>query len=69
MFLTTDKVHNFAREELKQLLTFVEFESFFIFDGEYFTQIDNDAMEYPLSPTFANAFLYHFEKNSFQNAL
>ena len=35
LFLTTDKIHNFEREELKQLLTFVAYESFFIFDGEY----------------------------------
>ena len=30
LFLTTDKVHNFEREELKQLLTFTD-ESFFYF--------------------------------------
>ena len=35
LFLTTDKVHNFEREELKQLLTFEAYESFFVFDGEY----------------------------------
>ena len=39
LFLTTDKVHNFERKELKQLLTFAAYESFFIFDGEYYTQI------------------------------
>ena len=31
LFLTTDKVHNFEREELKQLLTFTPDESFFYF--------------------------------------
>ena len=31
LFLTTDKVHNFEREELKQLLTFAAHESFFYF--------------------------------------
>ena len=35
LFLTTDQVHNFEREELKRLLTFAAYESFFIFDGEY----------------------------------
>ena len=69
LFLTTDKVHNFEREELKQLLTFAAYESFFIFDGEYYTQIDDVAMGSPLGPTLANAFLCHFEKSGFQNAL
>ena len=39
LFLTTDKVHNFQKEQLKQLLTFAAYESFFIFDGEYYTQM------------------------------
>ena len=69
LFLTTDKVHNFEREELKKLLTFAAYESFFIFDGEYYTQIDGVAMGSPLGPTLANAFLCHFEKSGFQNAL
>ena len=62
LFLTTDKPHNFEREELKQLLTFVAYESFFIFDGEYYTQIDGVATGFPLGPTLANAFLCHFER-------
>ena len=62
LFLTTDKVHNFEREELKQLLTFAAYESFLIFDGEYYSQIDAAAMGSPLGPTLANAFLCHFEK-------
>ena len=60
--MTTDKVHNFEREELKQLLTFAAYESFFILDGEYYSQIDGVAMGSPLGPTLANAFLCHFEK-------
>ena len=55
LFLTTDKVHNFEREELKQCLTFAAYESFFVFDGEHF---DGSL----LGPTLANAFLGHFEK-------
>ena len=62
LFLTTDKVHNFEREELKQLLTFAAYESFFIFDVEYYTQIDGVAMGSPLGPTLDNAFLCHFGK-------
>ena len=62
LFLTTDTVHNFEREELKQLLTFAAYESFFIFDGEYYTQIDGVAVGFPLGPTLANAFLCYFKK-------
>ena len=63
LYLTTDKVHNFEREELKQLLSFAAYESFFIFDEEHYTQIDGVAIASILGPTLANAFLCHFEKN------
>ena len=33
----------------------------FIFDGEYYTQIDGVTMGSPLGPTLVNAFLCHFE--------
>ena len=62
LFLTTDKVHNFEREELQQILTFAAYESFFIFDREYYTQIDGVAMASSLGPTFAKDFSCHFEK-------
>ena len=41
-FVTTDKVHNFEREE--QFLTFAAYESFFIFNGEYYTQVGGVTM-------------------------
>ena len=69
-FLTTDKVHNFERVELEQLLSFASYESFFIFDGEYYTQIDSVTMRSPLGPTLANAFFCVISRKSgFQNAL
>ena len=40
LFLTTDKVHNFQRKELKQVNAFAAYECFYIFHGEYYTQID-----------------------------
>ena len=36
LYLSTEKVHNFEKHELKQLLMFAAFESFFVFDGEYY---------------------------------
>ena len=62
LFLTTDKVHNFESEELKQLVTFAAYESFFLFGGEYYAQIDVVAVGSPLSPALANAFLCHFDE-------
>ena len=62
LFSTKDKVHNFEREKLQQLITFAAYDSFSIFDGEYYTQIDSVAMGSFLGPTLANAFLCHFEK-------
>ena len=35
LFLATDKINNFEREELKQHLIFAVYESFFISDREY----------------------------------
>ena len=69
LFLTIDKVHNFEPEELKQLLTFAAHKSFFIFEGGYYSHIDDVAIGSPLGPTLANAFLCAISrKNEFQNA-
>ena len=62
LFLTTDKVHNFESEELKQLLTFAAYDSFFLFGGEYYAQINGVTMGSPLGPTLDNDFCCHFEK-------
>ena len=61
LFLTNDKVHNFEKEELKQLLTFAANESFFISGGEYYTKINGVAMWPPLDSTLANALLCYFK--------
>lgn len=52
----------FEREDLKQLLTFAACESFFIFDGEYYTQTDGAAVGSSWGQRFVNAFLCYFEK-------
>ena len=53
LYLSTEKVHNFEKHELKQLLMFAAFESFFVFDGEYYIQVDGVAMGSPFGPTLA----------------
>ena len=62
LFSNNDTVHNFIKEDLKELLQFASYESFFTFDNEYYSQLDGVAMGSPLGPTSANAFLCHFEK-------
>ena len=64
LYLSTEKVHNFEKHELKQPLMFAAFESFFVFDVEYYIQVDGVAMRSPLDPTLANAFLCYYEKKS-----
>ena len=68
LFLTNDKVHNFEKEELKQLLTFAANESFFIFGGEYYTK-----MVLLCDPLWIQHLLMLFcvisSKNDFENAL
>ena len=62
LFANNDTVHNFIKEDFKELLKFAVYESFFTFDNEYYSQLDGVAMGSPLGPTLAKAFLCHFEK-------
>ena len=50
------------RSVLKGLLEFATKKSHFIFDGQYYDQIDGVAMGSPLGPVLANIFMCHFEE-------
>ena len=65
LFSNHDTVHNFIKEDLKELLKFASYESFFTFDNECYSQLDGVTMGSPLGPTLANAFLCHFENQWF----
>ena len=52
----------FSRKDLYELLKLATTESSFIFDNKLYKQIDEVAMDSPLGPTLANAFLCHYEK-------
>ena len=56
-------VDGLAKEDLKELLTIATTESFILFDGEYYQQIDGVAMGSPLGPTLANIFMCHHEES------
>ena len=62
LFSNNDTVHGIIKEDLKELLKFVSYKSFSIFDNKYYSQLDGVAMGSPLGPTLAKAFLCHFEK-------
>ena len=50
------------RSALKGLLEFSTKKSHFIFDGDYYDQIDGVVMGSPLGPVLANIFMCHFEE-------
>ena len=56
-----------SKRDLFKLLQTATSESSFIFDYVLYKQIDRVAMGSPLSPTLANAFLCHYEKEWLDN--
>ena len=50
------------RHVLKDLLLFATKKSHFVFDGNYYDQIDGVAMGSPLGPVLANIFMCNFEE-------
>ena len=50
------------RVVLKKLLEFATKKSHFLFDGQYYDQIDGVAMGSPLGPVLANIFMCYFEE-------
>ena len=62
-FENTDTVEGFTKSELKQLLCLATKESYFIFKGLLYKQIDGVALGSPLGSSFATAFLSYHERN------
>ena len=62
LFENMEKV-GLSKIEFKELLSLATKESYFIFNGQLYKQVDGVAMGSPSGPTLANAFLVHFEKN------
>ncbi len=62
LFGKKKKYEGFSKEQFKKLLSLAVKNSFFLFNGEYYEQIDGVAMGSPLGPTIANIFLCHWEE-------
>ena len=56
------------RAVLKNLLVFATKRSHFVFDGQYYDQVDVVAMGSPLGPVLANIFKCHFEEKWVMNS-
>ena len=67
LFENTDTVQGFTKSELKQLLSLATKESYFIFNGLLYKQIDGVTMGSPLGPFLAKAFPSYHEKNWLNN--
>ena len=50
------------KDELKKLFFFATAQTHFLFNGDFFDQIDGVAMGSPLAPVLANLFMGHHEK-------
>ena len=61
LFENRDSVSGLNRSQFHMLLELATKESFILFNGQYYKQIDGVAMGSPLGPTLANIFLCHYE--------
>ena len=62
LFGKKHKFKGFSRQQFKKLLSLAVKNSFFLFNGTYYEQVDGVAMGSPLGPTLANIFLCHWEE-------
>ena len=48
---------NFTKKELKKLFLFTIIQTHFLFNGNFYSQIDGVAISSPLAPVLANIFM------------
>ena len=62
LYSLSDLPVTLPRAALQKLLEFATKKSHFLFDSQYYEQIDGVAMGSPLGPVLANIFTCHFEE-------
>ena len=67
LFFQCNSFAGFTRNLFKNLLELALLNTFFIFDGKYFSQTEGVGMGLPLGPSFANIFLCHHEESWISN--
>ena len=63
LFESQNLVEGLSKSQFRSLLELATKESFILFNGKYYKQIDGVAMGSPLGPTLANVFLCYHENN------
>ena len=58
---------NISEKDLTSLLISLFVETYFLFKGKFYEQIDRVAMGSPLAPVLANLFVGHYEKEWLSN--
>ena len=70
--LTEDQdLHKRTSMNIQQIISLLEFclnSTSFMFQGQYYQQMEGAAMGSPLSPIIANIFMEHFEKQALESA-
>ena len=65
LFSGREKVHGLTRKQLQKLLVISVKENHFLFDNEYYDQIDGVGMGSPLGPALASVFMCNLEQEAF----
>ena len=67
IFKDHNEVENLSQGDFKMFLEFATHEPWFIFNQQFYQQIDGVAMGSPLGPTLANIFMSYHEKSWLEN--
>ena len=67
LFKTSQLDLNISEKNLTSLFNFITCETYFLFKGKFYDQINGVAMGSPLAPVLANLFMRQYEKEWLRN--
>ena len=68
LFRTSQTVSGLNKEQVLEMFSLITKESIILFDDDYYSQIDGEAMTSSSGPSFENIFLCHQETESLKTA-